>query len=477
MKSRTRATLQKLKLDFIHYAAKCLKVRVKEGAIRPLVLNAAQLYIHAALEAQLQETGRVRALILKGRQQGCSTYVQGRFYWKVTQGQGQRAFILTHLDEATKNVYQIVRRFHDNCPAALRPRTSSSNARELTFDRLDSGYHIGTARSSGVGRSNTIQYFHGSEVAFWPNAEEHVAGILQAVPDLPGTEIILESTSAGAMGLFHVLCQAATAGSGAYKFIFVPWFWQDEYRKLPPVDFAPTLEEKDYAETHALDHAQLCWRRAKLIELGGIWAFRREYPATAAEAFHADNPGALWSRAMIDKNRCRDGKYPLLKRTVVAVDPAVTSQAGSDETGIIVVGIGMDDHAYVLADLSGRYTPGQWAAVVVKAFHQFDADRVVAEVNQGGQMVEYTLRTVDERIPYKAVRASRGKVARAEPVAALDEQGRIHHVGIFPQLEDQMCGFDPGDAGKKCDRVDARVWAVTELMLARHPPSGPKVWM
>src|SRR5690606_14225960 len=147
--------------------------------------------------------------------------------------------------------------------------------------------------------------------------------------------------------------------------------------------------------------------------------FRREYPATPEEAFHADNPRALWNRALIGRNR----RPPpgVLKRTVIAVDPAVTAKKGSDETGIIVAALGEDGHAYVLADLSGTYTPAQWAALVVKACAEYDADRVVAEVNQGGALVEHTLRTVDGRIPYKEVRASRGKIARAEPVAALDE--------------------------------------------------------
>lgn len=465
----------RLKTDFITYASQCLKVRTKEGTVAPFLLNTAQKFIHAELESQLAETGKIRAIILKGRQQGCSTYVEARFYWRVTHLRGVKAFILTHLEEASRNIYQIARRFHDNCPEILRPHTSHSNARELIFDELDTGYHVGTARSQGVGRSSTLQFFHGSEVAYWPNAQEHVSGILQAVPDAAGTEIILESTSNGASGLFYDLSQSAIRNESEYRFIFIPWFWQEEYRKAPPKIWILSEEERALKVTYKLDDAQIFWRRTKINELGGIFAFRREYPSTPHEAFMADHPHALWSRAMIARNRKGLTDKPLMKRIIIAIDPAVTTNAGSDETGIIVAGLGIDNHAYILADLSGRYTPSEWARKVIEAYYDYDADRVVAEVNQGGEMVEYTLRTQDPRIAYKAVRATRGKQARAEPVAAMDEQGRIHHVGQFALLEDQMCSFDP-ETGKSPDRVDARTWAITELLLGRIPSEGPKLW-
>ncbi len=476
MPTRTEI-LYRLKNDFLHYAPRCLKIRTKSGHIEKLHLNRAQTYIHAKLEAQLKDTGRIRALVLKGRQQGCSTYVEARFYWKVTQRQGVRAFILTHLEEASKNLYSIARRFHDNCPLPVKPHSAVSNSRELLFDELDSGYHIGTAKSSGTGRSATLQYFHGSEVAFWANAEDHVTGILQAVPDENDTEIILESTSAGPDGLFYKMSAAARQGDSDYMLIFIPWFWQEEYSKTTPAGFTLSDEEEFYRSSFGLSAAQMCWRRQKMAEIGGLFAFRREYPATVEEAFHSDHPHALWNRAQLAQHRKAQADLPLMRRVIVAVDPAVTAKRGSDETGIIVAGFGIDDHAYVLADLSGIYPPARWAEVVVQAYHDYEADRIVAEVNQGGDMVEFTLRTIDPRLPYKAVRASRGKVTRAEPVAALDMQGKIHHVGHFPKLEDQMCAFDPLLNTNSPDRVDARVWAMTELMLSAPPSRGPKVWM
>ena len=475
MREKERALRLRLKNDFLHYAEKCLKIRTKRGGITPLRLNAAQLYIHTALERQLEKTGRVRALILKGRQQGCSTYVEARFFWRVTHRTGVRAFILTHLEEATRNVYKIVQRFHEHCPPALRPHCSHANARELTFDRLDSGYRIGTANSAGTGRSDTLQYFHGSEAAYWAKPEEHMAGVLQAVADEPDTEIILESTSDGPSGLFYTLCRDAHAGLGEYILIFVPWFWQDEYRKTPPQDFQITPEEEALAAVFKLDPGQLYWRRTKIHELGGAFSFRREYPATVEEAFQSDRPGALWRRRTIDANRVPTTALPEFERIVVAIDPATTSTSASDATGIIVAARGIDGHAYVLDDLSGVYTPAQWARIAISAFEKHNADRIIAETNQGGDMVEHTLRTQDPEIPFKKVHACRGKRTRAEPIAALDEQGRIHHAGFFAALEDEMCRFENNGAGRSPDRVDARVWALTELMLEKKS-AGPMLW-
>lgn len=475
MQEREKELRRRLRADFAHYAEKCLKVRGKQGWIVPFLLNDAQRHIHAALEEQRRETGRVRAVILKGRQQGCSTYVQGRFYWRLTHQRGARAFILTHLDEASRNIYGIVRRFHDNCPPLVRPRASQANARALVFDRLDGSYRVGTARSQGVGRSDTVQFFHGSEVAYWQHAESHVTGILQTVPDMDGTEIVLESTSAGPFGFFYDLCQSARRGDSDYIFIFVPWFWQQEYRRDPPPMFILSEDEKGLRDRHGLDAAQLFWRRAKIAELGGVHRFRREYPATPDEAFQADHPRALWQRDTIERNRVARADVPELRRVVVAVDPAVTAHVGSDETGIIVAGCDAAGHAYVLDDLSGVYAPSVWAQRVIDAYYAYAADRVVAEVNQGGDLVEQTLRALDPDISYKAVRASRGKVARAEPVAALDSSGRVHHAAHLHRLEDQMCSFDP-QSGASPDRVDARTWAVTELLLQRRSAGGPLIW-
>lgn len=174
-----------------------------------------------------------------------------------------------------------------------------------------------------------------------------------------------------------------------------------------------------------------------------------------------DNPGALWQRPNIDDPRRQ--KHPELKRIVVAIDPAVTSTEESDETGIVVAGLGIDGELYVLDDLSGVYTPLDWAKTAVAAFGRFRADVIVAEVNNGGDLVEVNLRTVSRQAPYKKVHASRGKRTRAEPIAALYEKHLVHHVGSFPKLEDQMCDWNPSVDTKSPDRMDALVWCLTEL--------------
>lgn len=284
MNASERGIRQKLKDDFPHYAARCLKIREKSGEIRSLTLNAAQLSIHRQVEAQRAKTGKVRAIILKGRQQGCSTYIEGRFYWRVTHSRGVRAFILTHEEEATNNLFELATRYHDNCPALVKPQTSAANAKELHFNLLDSGYKVGTAGNKSVGRSSTIQFFHGSEAAFWPNAQQHAAGIMQAIPDEPGTEIFKESTANGVGNDFHKEWQAAEAGLSEYIAIFIPWYLQDEYRK--DADGITLIgDEIEYQSVYGLDMKQMAWRRAKIIELRDPMLFKQEYPATASEAF------------------------------------------------------------------------------------------------------------------------------------------------------------------------------------------------
>jgi hypothetical protein len=317
---RQKEIRKKLRDDFPHYAGKCLKIRTKSGAIASLALNRAQQHIHSKLEAQLTEVGRVRALILKGRQQGCSTYVGGRFYHRTSHAKGLRTFILTHEDAATQNLFEMVNRFHEHCPDPVKPSTGAANAKELFFDALDSGYKVGTAGTKGVGRSSTLQLFHGSEVGFWPHAETHAAGVLQAVPDEDGTEVILESTANGIGNFFHKTWREAEIGKNDYVAIFVPWYWQEEYRKEPPPDFRMDEEETEYAELYGLDTAQIAWRRNKIVELKDPVLFKQEYPATAAEAFQMSGhdsyiPPHLVARA---RKATAEASGPL----VIGFDPA-----------------------------------------------------------------------------------------------------------------------------------------------------------
>lgn len=311
--------------DYELFAREFLRIRTKSGAIVPLVFNRAQRHIHERLEEQKAKTGKVRAMILKGRQQGCSTYIGGRFYHRCSRNGGLRTFILTHEDQATQNLFEMVCRFHENLPKKMRPSTGIANAKELVFDQLDSGYKIGTAYTTGVGRSSTLQLFHGSEVAHWRNADIHAAGVLQAIPHEPGTEAVLESTAAGVGNWYHRKWTEAEAGHNEYITIFTPWFWSDEYAVPVGPDFTLDVEEREHAEMYGLSNEQMAWRRSKLIELGDPLLFKQEYPTTAAEAFQMSGHDSFISPLLIARARASTPQPsgPL----VIGVDPAWTGKA------------------------------------------------------------------------------------------------------------------------------------------------------
>lgn len=330
---RERAIRQRLKDDFEHYANKCLKIRTKLGSVESFTLNKAQLYLHQRLEEQLKNIGKVRAIILKGRQQGCSTYVGGRYYWKVTHRKGVRAFILTHEEEATNNLFDMTKRYHEHNHIIVKPSTSASNAKELIFDRLDSGYKLGTAGNKSTGRSQTLQYLHGSEVAFWPHADEHAAGVMQAVPDASSTEIILESTANGIGNYYHKMWQQAERGESEYQAIFIPWYWQNEYSKPAPAGFFMSTEETEYQEAYGLTLEQMVWRRAKIAELKGDEnRFDQEYPATAAIAFQTSSEDSFIQPSIIIKARKNIVDSPYGPK-VGGLDPA---RFGDDRTSLCI---------------------------------------------------------------------------------------------------------------------------------------------
>ncbi len=181
-----------------------------------------------------------------------------------------------------------------------------------------------------------------------------------------------------------------------------------------------------------------------------------------------DVEGALWKRAWIEATRVR--KHPDLKRIVVALDPPATDTEDSAEAGIVVVGLGIDGHGYVLADHSRHGSPNEWASAAITAYYLFSADRIVGEVNNGGDMIEAIIRNIDRHISYESVRATRGKQLRAEPISSLYERSLVHHLGTFPDMEDQQCNWIPGE--RSPDRLDALVWALTELMLEEEKGGG-----
>lgn len=383
--SDVKEILRKLRGDFEYYAPRCLKIRTKSGAIEPFELNRAQKYIHDRLETQLATTGKVRALILKGRQQGASTYIGGRFFWKASGEFGKQCFILTHEQAATDNLFGMTKRYLENCPEAVRPSTAADNAKELFFDRLDSRYKVATAGSKATGRSATAQYFHGSEAAFWPNANDHMAGIGQTVPNEPGTEIILESTANGIGNLFHTMWQSAEAGKGEYIAVFVPWFWEEGYRKEVPEGFTLDDDEHLYMEAFGLDLEQMAWRRAKIVDdfQNDIALFNQEYPATPDMAFQAASQDSLIQPEAVQlarKTVIKD-EYGAL---TIGVDPA---EYGDDDSVIVV----RRGRRVLEVQRYSKKGTMELAGLVAIAIEEWEPDAVMIDVTGVGTGVESRL--------------------------------------------------------------------------------------
>lgn len=316
--------------DFTYYAPRCLKIKTKAGQIIPFMMNRAQLYLHEKIEQQHRATGKVRVIIVKGRQQGISTYVEGRFFWKTSMNRGKRAYILTHLQEATDNLFGMTRRFYENCPEAVKPSTREDSAKALTFDTMDSEFSVSTAGTKGTGRSGTGQYFHGSEVAMWASAADHMAGLGQTIPDAPGTEITLESTGNGLGNLFHSMWVDAVRGESDYIPVFIPWFWQAEYRQTAPGGWQPDAEAAEYGELYGLTLEQLYWRERKIKTdfRGETSLWDQEYPATSELAFRRQALDTLLKIITVEKAMKMVGLEAVGPK-VMGIDPA-ESEDGDD---------------------------------------------------------------------------------------------------------------------------------------------------
>lgn len=337
-RQRILEALRPFREDFLHYAPRALKIKAKDGRLVPFVLNHAQIHTHSIVEEQQRLSGSVHVNLLKGRQQGLSTYVEGRAYWKTTLNPGLRALVLTHLGDSTDALFEMTKRFHENCHPLLQPHTGQSNEKELLFDQLDSGFVVGTAGSrKGLGRGRTFQILHCSEYAFWDNAKEHMAGLGQTVPDIPGVEIFRESTANGVGNEFHQAWQLAERGESDYINIFVPWFWEPGYARIVPAGFSMDAEELDYMKRYGLRAEQMAWRRNKLTsELSeDVDLFDQEYPAEPLLAFRKVKgsvyiEAGLVSRAMDPANRVQaEQRGP----KIMGVDPA---EYGDDQSAIIV---------------------------------------------------------------------------------------------------------------------------------------------
>jgi hypothetical protein len=316
-----------------------------------------------------------------------------------------------------------------------------------------------------LGSEYATLYFNESSQIPWASIETAMSRLAQNVELAP--EI------AKATGRTHLQLKAYFDCNPPSK---LHWSYQLFRAKLKPGTKEALPNPGDYAEMQINPDDNRDNLPPKYFEiLDSMSAARRLRFKEGEWASEVD--GALWS---LEDRKAQDGKtlpgidslrvdtYPTLRRIVIAVDPSGTrGDGGGDDIGIVVAGVGTDGHGYILEDATCQMGPEGWGRRIAERYGQWRADRVVGEANFGGDMVRFTIKTADSKIPYKDVKASRGKAVRAEPVSALYEQGKVHHVGDFPDLEDQLCSFTPsGYVGDKSpDRADALVWALTELML------------
>jgi hypothetical protein len=284
--SKLVAVRKRLLNDFEFYSKSALKIRTKSGEIAPLKLNAAQIILNDAVEAQLASEGKVRIIILKARQQGLSTYTGGFLYFGVSQRKASKAMVITHHSDSTRALFDMTKRYHENCPEILKPHSKYSSRRELSFDVLDSSFVVATAGGESIGRGETLTHVHASELAFWQKstALENWNGLTQAVPNNKGTAIFVESTANGISGIFYDLWEGAINGTNGYVPVFIPWFTDPEYREEVPANFERTPDEIDLAGKYDLDDDQLMFRRRKIAQ-NGLDLFHQEYPSEPEEAF------------------------------------------------------------------------------------------------------------------------------------------------------------------------------------------------
>lgn len=295
--SNAAIMLQRLRDSQQFYAAKCLKILSKDGKIIPFIYNSAQLYMDMKLREQYSKVGFIRAVIVKGRQQGLSTKTEGNYFHDTQFYPNRNAFILTHHSESSDHLFGMVKRFYDNLPPPLQEPPIKRNEDEFIFAN-NSQYAVGTARSGQIGRGRTLQLFHGSEVAYWENSAQLAKGVLNAIADVAGTSIIFESTSNGPGDYFHSRAMQAQVATDPrdFQLIFIPWFWQPEYTR-PTGGFILDGEEADLLrryESIGMTIAHLAWRRYKIESsvIGGdveaaVLDFKREYPNDIDEAFES----------------------------------------------------------------------------------------------------------------------------------------------------------------------------------------------
>ena len=404
MDKRLKQIRKRLYDDFEFYSKSALKIRTKDGDIQPLKLKPAQVILQDAVENQMAAEGKVRIIILKARQQGLSTHVGGYLYFSVSQRKACKAMVVTHHSDSTRALFDMTKRYHDNCPELLKPHTKYSSRRELTFDVLDSSYVVATAGGESIGRGETLTHVHASELAFWQKstAAENWNGMTQAVPNKKGTAIFVESTANGVSGIFYDLWKGAVDGTNGFVPVFIPWFLDPEYREPAPEHFERTPEEEDLCEKYDLDNEQLMFRRRKVAQ-NGIDLTRQEYPAEPEEAFLTSgrpvfNPEGLQEslgtaeepkkRLALEGDEWLEnvrGELTLYK----TIDPGGIYTIGADVAmgvrgGDYSVAQVLDSKKRQVATYRSRVHPDYFATVLYKLGELFNMAVIIVENNSHG---------------------------------------------------------------------------------------------
>ena len=315
--------LKKFKNDFNFFARNCLNIKTKNSEIIRFKLNNTQAKVHNFIHQAKQDNKR-KFVILKARQFGISTYTEARLFWKTMFNQATNSFIMADSTSSANNIFEMTKRFYDLLPdGMIKPDLKKSNEKAIVFDDIDSSFRIGTAGNKQIGRSMTINYLHCSEVGFWENASEIVAGLFQTVPTNNESEIILESTANGVGNYFHDICCEGLSDKSDFRTLFIPWFENPEYSLNVDRDFNLTDEEEEIQRLYKLNNEQIAWRRNKINSdfKGREYLFRQEYPATFNEAF-ITNSNSLFDSEILDKARKNSFVIPDCYPVIMGVDPA-----------------------------------------------------------------------------------------------------------------------------------------------------------
>lgn len=299
----------------------------KKTVVVPFKLNKAQAYLDTQIRKQEIETGMCRVIVLKGRQQGCSKYCNIDLIRRVMLNRNRQGFIMAHDRVTTDSLFLDLKNMHKSLPQAIQIPTAASNAKELSFETIDSRIRVGTAGNAEVGRGTTLGNFHGSEVAFWKNGDKILAGVLQAIPLEDRTSVILESTANGMGNKYYDMCMDAMQGKGDFRLVFLAWWWSDEYEREPAKGWEVDEESQQYFDLYMkpddigfeTGKRKLYWRHMKIVELGEF-KFKQEYPAHVMEAFQTSGDSLINAEHIVAarNNTAKDKHAPL----IMGVDPA-----------------------------------------------------------------------------------------------------------------------------------------------------------